>query len=317
MWDMRYPLTNGQGHMVVATTRPETMLGDCAVAVHPEDERYRHLIGELVELPLTGRRIPIIADEYVDPEFGTGCVKITPAHDFNDYEVWLRHRDEKAIAEQPHGGLINIFTPDAAIRENQPEEGDLIPSAYAGLDRYEARKRIVADLTAQGLLEKINDHRLQQPAGRSLRCRHRALPHRPVVREDRAPGGAGHRGGGGRAHPLRAGQLEEHLLRVDAQHPGLVHQPPDLVGPPHPRLVRCGGQRLRGPLGAGGARAARLRCRFPAGAGRGRAGHLVQLRPLALLHPGLAGGDRAAQDLLSHLACWSPASTSSSSGSPA
>ncbi len=165
MWDLRYPLTNGQGHMVVSTTRPETMLGDCAVAVNPDDERYRHLIGEYVELPLTGRRIPILADEHADPELGTGCVKITPAHDFNDHEVWLRHRDEKAIAEQPHGGLINIFTPDAAIRGNQPEEGDLIPRVYAGLDRYEARKRIVADLTAQGLLEKINDHRLQQPRG--------------------------------------------------------------------------------------------------------------------------------------------------------
>ncbi|OQX47196.1 MAG: valine--tRNA ligase, partial [Candidatus Sedimenticola endophacoides] len=90
MWHMRYPLSNGQGHLVVSTTRPETMLGDCAVAVNPEDERYRHLIGELVELPLTNRRIPIVADEHADPEFGTGCVKITPAHDFNDYEVWLR-----------------------------------------------------------------------------------------------------------------------------------------------------------------------------------------------------------------------------------
>ncbi len=88
LWHMRYPLTNGQGHLVVATTRPETMLGDCAVAVHPGDDRYKHLLGEYVELPLTGRRIPIIADEYVDPEFGTGCVKITPAHDFNDYAVW-------------------------------------------------------------------------------------------------------------------------------------------------------------------------------------------------------------------------------------
>ncbi len=98
---MRYPLTNGQGSLVVSTTRPETMLGDCAVAVNPEDERYKHLIGELVELPLTNRRIPIVADEHADPEFGTGCVKITPAHDFNDYEVWQRHRDELQISDQP------------------------------------------------------------------------------------------------------------------------------------------------------------------------------------------------------------------------
>ncbi|MEA3243070.1 MAG: class I tRNA ligase family protein, partial [Pseudomonadota bacterium] len=117
LWHMRYPLSNGTGTLVVATTRPETMLGDCAVAVHPGDERYKHLLGEFVELPLTGRRIPIIADEYVDPEFGTGCVKITPAHDFNDYQVWLGHRDEKAIADQPHGGLINVFTIDAAVRD--------------------------------------------------------------------------------------------------------------------------------------------------------------------------------------------------------
>ncbi|MBT4032057.1 MAG: class I tRNA ligase family protein, partial [Methylococcales bacterium] len=93
LWHMRYPLSNGSGHLVVATTRPETLLGDFAVAVHPDDERYQHLIGEFVRLPLTNREIPVIADSYVDPDFGTGCVKITPAHDFNDYEVWLRHRD--------------------------------------------------------------------------------------------------------------------------------------------------------------------------------------------------------------------------------
>ena len=165
MWDMHYPLTNGTGHMTVSTTRPETMLGDCAVAVNPEDPRYKHLIGELVELPLTGRRIPIIADEHADPEFGTGCVKITPAHDFNDHAVWLRHRDENQISEQPHGGLINIFTADAAIRANEPDEGELIPAAYIGLDRYEARKRIVADLETRGLLAGVKDHQLTVPHG--------------------------------------------------------------------------------------------------------------------------------------------------------
>jgi valyl-tRNA synthetase len=166
MWHMRYPLTNGQGHLVVATTRPETLLGDCAVAVNPNDERYKHMIGELLELPLTGRRIPIIADEeHVDPEFGTGCVKITPAHDFNDYMVWLRHRDEISISEQAHAGLINIFTVDAAVRDNETEEGALIPHKYVGLDRYEARKQVVADLEAQGLLEKIEDHKLMVPRG--------------------------------------------------------------------------------------------------------------------------------------------------------
>ncbi|NCA71504.1 MAG: valine--tRNA ligase, partial [Sphingobacteriia bacterium] len=170
MWDIHYPLVlppgaQGPAHLTVSTTRPETLLGDCAVAVNPEDARYRHLIGELVELPLTGRRIPIIADEHADPAFGTGCVKITPAHDFNDHQVWLRHRDETAIATQPHGGLINILTPDAAIRANAPEEGELLPAAYVGLDRYEARRRIVADLQARGLLAAVKEHRLQQPRG--------------------------------------------------------------------------------------------------------------------------------------------------------
>ncbi len=164
MWHMRYPLANGTGHLIVATTRPETMLGDAAVAIHPDDERYKHLLGELVELPLTGRRIPIIADEHVDPEFGTGCVKITPAHDFNDYDVWLRHRDISAIADLPHGGLINIFTADANIRAN--DDGfNIIPEQYVGLDRFEARKQIIADLESQGLLEKIEDHKLMVPRG--------------------------------------------------------------------------------------------------------------------------------------------------------
>ncbi|WP_462320484.1 valine--tRNA ligase [Halochromatium sp.] len=165
MWDLKYPLTNGTGAMIVSTTRPETMLGDCALAVNPDDERYKHLIGETVELPLTGRRIPIIADEHADPELGTGCVKITPAHDFNDHAVWQRHRDETPIADQPHGGLINIFTIDAAIRTNAPDERELIPSAYSGLDRFEARERILADLKSQGLLVQVRDHRLPVPRG--------------------------------------------------------------------------------------------------------------------------------------------------------
>ncbi len=164
MWHMRYPLTNGTGHLIVATTRPETMLGDAAVAIHPNDERYKHLLGEFVELPLTGRHIPVIADEHVDPEFGTGCVKITPAHDFNDYDVWTRHRDLSAIADLPHGGLINIFTVDANIRSN--DDGfDIIPEQYIGLERFEARQQIITDLEAQGLLEKIEDHKLMVPRG--------------------------------------------------------------------------------------------------------------------------------------------------------
>ncbi len=165
MWHLRYPLSNQEGHLVVATTRPETMLGDCAIAIAPGDERYMHLVGQTVELPLTGRHIPIIIDEHVDAEFGTGCVKITPAHDFNDYEVWTRHNRENAIQNQPHGGLINIFTIDAAIRANSEEEDHLIPAAYIGMDRYVARKQIVADLEAQGLIEKIEPHKLMVPRG--------------------------------------------------------------------------------------------------------------------------------------------------------
>ncbi|MEE9354087.1 MAG: valine--tRNA ligase, partial [Methylococcaceae bacterium] len=165
MWYMRYPLSNGTGHVLVATTRPETMLGDAAVAIHPNDERFKHLLGEFIELPLTGRRIPIVADEHVDPEFGTGCVKITPAHDFNDYEVWQRHRNQSSIQEQPHGGLINIFTVDAAIRDNEDDENNLIPKKYIGLDRVAARKQILADLEAEDLLEKTQDHKLMVPRG--------------------------------------------------------------------------------------------------------------------------------------------------------
>ena len=148
LWHLRYPRSDGQGHVIVATTRPETLLGDSAVAVHPEDARYQDLIGQTLELPLTGRQIPVIADDYVDPEFGTGCVKITPAHDFNDYAMGQRH-------DLP---LRNIFDDDACIN-------DEAPAAYRGLPRFEARKRIVADLEAAGLLERIDDHTLMVPRG--------------------------------------------------------------------------------------------------------------------------------------------------------
>jgi len=148
MWHFRYPRADGKGHMVIATTRPETMLGDSALAVHPQDERYAELVGLEVELPLTGRSIPIIADDYVDPEFGSGCVKITPAHDFNDYEIGRRHDLE----------IINILDDDARISDTAPE-------AYRGMDRFEAREKIVEDMAQLGLLEKIEDHKLMIPRG--------------------------------------------------------------------------------------------------------------------------------------------------------
>ncbi len=171
LWHFRYPLAgdartaDGKDYLVVATTRPETMLGDTAVAVNPKDERYRDLIGQFVALPLVNRLIPIIADDYVDMEFGTGCVKITPAHDFNDYAVGQRH-------QLP---MINIMTIDAAIRERaevfnpdgsaNTELDASLPDRYAGLDRYEARDLIVEDLRDNELLEKIDDHALKVPRG--------------------------------------------------------------------------------------------------------------------------------------------------------
>ncbi|MEY2700765.1 MAG: hypothetical protein RIQ52_1520 [Pseudomonadota bacterium] len=150
LWHLRYPLASGGGCLVVATTRPETMLGDTAVAVHPEDERYRALIGQSVRLPITGREIPVIADDYVDQTFGTGCVKITPAHDFNDYAMGQRH-------DLP---LINVLDSSARILPL-----DDIPPAYHGLDRYEARKLLVEALQAEGLIDRIEPHKLMVPRG--------------------------------------------------------------------------------------------------------------------------------------------------------
>jgi valyl-tRNA synthetase len=148
LWHLRYPLADGSGHLVVATTRPETMLGDTAVAVNPADERYRHLIGKQIRLPLADRLIPIIGDEYADPAFGSGCVKITPGHDFNDYEVGKRHNLP----------LINILDANAVLN-------DEVPPKYRGLDRQAARATVVADFEALGLLEKVEPHTLPVPRG--------------------------------------------------------------------------------------------------------------------------------------------------------
>jgi len=148
LWHFRYPLASGDGHLVVATTRPETMLGDSAVAVHPEDARYKDLVGQEIILPIVGRRIPIIADEYVDAEFGTGCVKITPAHDFNDYDIGKRHDLE----------MHNILTDDAALNDD-------VPDAYRGMDRFDARKAIVTEFEKLGLLEEIENYVVKIPRG--------------------------------------------------------------------------------------------------------------------------------------------------------
>ncbi len=171
LWNLRYPLADGaktaegKDYLVVATTRPETMLGDSAVAVHPEDERYKALIGSFIDLPLVGRRIPILGDEYCDPEFGTGCVKITPAHDFNDYEVGKRHNLPLInILDQDAAVLAvaQIFNADGTVNS---ELDNSLPAEFAGLDRFEARKQIVAALQAADLLVSIDDHALKTPRG--------------------------------------------------------------------------------------------------------------------------------------------------------
>ena len=148
LWHFRYPLASGEGHLTVATTRPETMLGDSAVAVHPDDERYKDLVGQEIILPIVGRRIPIIADDYVDPEFGTGCLKITPAHDFNDYEIGKRH-------DLP---IFNILTDGAALNNE-------VPDAYRSMDRFDARKAIVAEIERLGLLDRVEDYVVKIPRG--------------------------------------------------------------------------------------------------------------------------------------------------------
>ena len=164
MWHIRYPLADNPAEaIIVATTRPETLLGDVAVAVNPEDQRYTHLIGKELILPLTGRTIPVIADEYVEKDFGTGCVKITPAHDFNDYEVGKRHDTR----------LVNVFDLEAKVLANaevfnfkgEAQQGFALPEKYAGLDRFAARKQMVADLQEQGLLVEIKAHTLMTPKG--------------------------------------------------------------------------------------------------------------------------------------------------------
>jgi len=188
IWEIRYPLEDGRGSVVVATTRPETMLGDVAVAVNPKDKRYTAMIGKRVKLPLTGRSVLLIADDYVDPEFGTGCVKVTPAHDFNDYAIWTRHPELK---REPFEGLISILALDGKIKETKADDwtekqknlaprpdgmlvtNDMllqrewsvqyIPSKYQGLGRFEARKQIVTNLKAQGLLVSENPYKLRVP----------------------------------------------------------------------------------------------------------------------------------------------------------
>jgi valyl-tRNA synthetase len=171
LWHFRYPLADGaltaegNNYLIVATTRPETMLGDTAVAVHPDDERYAELVGKEVLLPLVNRRIPIIADEYVDREFGTGCVKITPAHDFNDYDVGKRHQLPMINVLTLEGAIVDSFDHYTTTGETTDSDGSILPDGYAGLDRFVARKKIIEDFDTAGYLEETKDHALKVPYG--------------------------------------------------------------------------------------------------------------------------------------------------------
>ena len=220
LWHIRYPLADGSGYLQVATTRPETMLGDTAVAVNPDDERYAHLVGKTAILPLMGREIPIVADSYVDMEFGTGMVKVTPAHDPNDFEIGLRHNLPQ----------IQVIGEDATMTA---EAGP-----YAGLDRYECRKRVVADLEELGLLVRVEDH--QHAVGECYRCGTVVEPlvskqwfvkmdvlaerARRVVEEGKI-----------RFVPERFTKQYLHWMENIR-----LASPPAVVGPPHPRVVLPG-----------------------------------------------------------------------------
>ena len=335
LWHIKYPIEGSDEFIVVATTRPETMLGDTAVAVHPDNERLKHLIGKTAVLPLVGRRIKIIGDDYADPEKGTGAVKITPAHDFNDFEVGRRH----------HLAMINVLDVEGKAR---PRRQYRVPGRRAGIarTRRDARparprsfRRAQEDRRAPGSGGPRRQDRAAHAHGapwRPLRRGDRALPHRSMVRRRQDAGAPGDRGGARRHDRVRAEELGKDLFRVDGEHPALVHLAAIVVGPPNSRLVRTGRQGVRRrDRGRGGVARARLLRgdrgdhadagpRHGARPGepravpdprRGRARHLVLLRAVGVLDARLAGPDSGARALLSRPTRSSPASTSSSSGS--
>ena len=314
LWYLRYPIEgrnfdpdDRSTFIVVATTRPETMLGDTAVAVHPENERLGHLIGQHVILPLVGRRIPIIGDDYADPEKGSGAVKITPAHDFNDFEVGKRHGLPQINVFDREGSLALVDNED--YLRGLPEGALMLAEELHGVDRFAARKQIVARLEDFGFLEKIEPNTHMVPHGdRSGVVIEPYLTDQWYVDAD-DHGAAGDRGGALGRDDVRAEELGKDLFRMDGEHPALVHLAPALVGPPDSGLVRArrqgvrrrdrgGGRRQRARLlrragshhrGAGardGARSCEARrLHHPR---RGRARHLVLLRPVAVLDARLA-----------------------------
>lgn len=279
-WHIRYPLSDGSGYLEIATTRPETLLGDTALAVHPDDERYKDLVGKTVILPLVGREIPIVADSYVEMDFGTGVVKITPAHDPNDFEVGLRHNLP----------VINVMNDDATINENGGK--------YQGMDRYECRKQIVLDLESEGFLVKVEDHK--HNVGSCYRCSTTVEPRvskQWFVKMEPLAGPAieAVRSGETKFVPDRFSKIYYHWMEnirdwCISRQLWWGHRIPGLV---------LSGLR-RGYCGEGGTPYLPQVWRLSPGAGSRYAGHLVFFRPLALFHAGMAEADGRIKIFLSH-----------------
>ncbi len=240
LWHIRYPLADSPDRFVtVATTRPETMLGDTAVAVHPDDPRYRDLVGRSVILPIVGRRIPIVADSYSDPEKGTGAVKITPAHDFNDFAVGQRHHlPMPSVLDREAKVTLGEIADVIEAMDGVADPGFL--RSLEGEDRSDARGAIVVELERLGLLEKTESHTHQVPHGDRSDVPIEPLLTVAVVRQRGRARQTGDRSGRDRPHRVRPETVGEHVLRLDARHPAVVHQPPALVGSSDPSMVRAG-----------------------------------------------------------------------------
>ncbi len=283
---------DGDDSIVVATTRAETMLGDTGIAVHPDDPRYAHLVGREIRLPLSSRRIPVVADPHVDPEFGTGAVKVTPAHDPDDFEIGRRHGLPSVTVLDEHG----------RVTAHGP---------FEGLDRFEARPAVVAALREDGrIVAEVRPY--VHAVGHCSRCGTVVEPRLSLqwfVKVGPLAKAAGDAVRDGRVgiHPA---EMAPALLRLGRRHARLVHQPPAVVGAPHPGLVRAGRRsRLRRPRRGPAVRRGLA-------AGPGRAGHLVLLGAVAVLHARLAGRHRGPGASSTRPACWSRRTTSCSSGWP-
>ena len=275
LYYIRYPLEDGSGHITVATTRPESMLGDTGVAVHPEDPRYAACVGKQAILPIMDRPIPIVGDEAIEQDFGTGALKVTPGHDVTDFEIGERHGLE----------IINVIGFDGNMTD--------LAGKYEGRERFDTRRAVAEELDGLGLLEKVEDY--HHSVGHCQRCDSVVEPLISLQwflkvgnhQEPDSIAGRAHRRRGQRRHHHRPRSLRAGLSQLAGEHPRLVHQPATVVGPSHTGLVL---RRLRRACGLNGGSHGLHRLQLgAAAAGRGRAGHLVQLRSLASFHPGLAG----------------------------